>query len=188
MALTTQSIVKAALDVLNAEGLDSVTTRRLAKALGVQGPALYKHVHSKKELLGLMVTSMFADGLSRLQPSASWQDWLRQLGNNFRSSMLCYRDSALMVAAAWPAEPMRQDIVPPLNEPMIAAGFCANDASFVFSMIAAFVLGHVLTEQSDPQLSFLLRGGRPDIEASFNQQLEIIIAGVASRLTHTRGA
>ena len=49
-----ETVVGEALDLLDEVGLDAVSTRRLAKRLGVEQPSLYYHFRNKKELLGAM--------------------------------------------------------------------------------------------------------------------------------------
>ncbi|TCO65905.1 TetR/AcrR family transcriptional regulator [Actinocrispum wychmicini] len=53
-ALTLEDIVRAAVDVADAEGLDAVSMARVAAQLGNSTMALYRHVKSKRELLVLM--------------------------------------------------------------------------------------------------------------------------------------
>src|SRR3954469_2802750 len=49
--LTREAIARAARDILVAEGLHSVSLRRVAASLGVTAPALYAHVVDKRDLL-----------------------------------------------------------------------------------------------------------------------------------------
>jgi AcrR family transcriptional regulator len=49
--LTREAIAGAARDILVAEGLHSVSLRRVASSLGVTAPALYAHVVDKRDLL-----------------------------------------------------------------------------------------------------------------------------------------
>ena len=58
MALGTDRIVNAALALLDREGLDRLSTRRLATALHIQGPSLYHHFRNKAELLGAKVVDL----------------------------------------------------------------------------------------------------------------------------------
>ena len=44
--LTTEGVVDAASAIADAEGLKAVTLARLAEALGIRSPSLYKHVDS----------------------------------------------------------------------------------------------------------------------------------------------
>jgi len=49
--LTRERIITAAATIIDAEGLEAVSTRRLAAELGVQGPSLYHHFGNKEEIL-----------------------------------------------------------------------------------------------------------------------------------------
>jgi AcrR family transcriptional regulator len=49
--LTKQAVVQAAVDLINAEGLEALSLGRLAKELGIRTPSLYNHVDG---LPGLM--------------------------------------------------------------------------------------------------------------------------------------
>ncbi|MEU9107068.1 TetR/AcrR family transcriptional regulator [Streptomyces xanthophaeus] len=51
-------IVEAARALVDAEGLEAVSTRRLAAALGVSGPSLYNHFRTKDEILDAVADSV----------------------------------------------------------------------------------------------------------------------------------
>ena len=51
VALDRERIVAEAVALLDAEGLDGVTTRKLAARLGVQSPTLYWHLPNKAALV-----------------------------------------------------------------------------------------------------------------------------------------
>lgn len=59
VTLTPQTVVEGALALADAEGLEAVTIRRLAKELGVTPMALYWHFSSKGELLEGMAARIF---------------------------------------------------------------------------------------------------------------------------------
>ncbi|QXC61124.1 TetR/AcrR family transcriptional regulator [Aquihabitans sp. G128] len=59
--LTIERIVAAALAVVDHEGLDALTVRRLAEHLGTGSASLYRHVASRDELLVLLVDRVLGD-------------------------------------------------------------------------------------------------------------------------------
>lgn len=59
--LTVRSIVLAAIELANAEGLDAVSMRQVAERLGVGTMSLYTHVPGKGELVDLMVDTAYGD-------------------------------------------------------------------------------------------------------------------------------
>ena len=80
VTLTRQTVVEGALALADAEGLEAVTIRRLAKRLGVTPMALYWHFPSKDELLDGVAASLFEKvDLSLGGASGGWQNQLRAL-------------------------------------------------------------------------------------------------------------
>ena len=65
--LTPTQVIDEAARLADAEGLDAVTLTRVADALGVQQPALYRHVDGYDDLirsLGLRGRELLAERLS----------------------------------------------------------------------------------------------------------------------------
>ena len=54
-----QEIVSAARAILDEEGDDALTMRRLGDDLGIRAPSLYKHVHDKAELEAALIEDSF---------------------------------------------------------------------------------------------------------------------------------
>src|SRR5688500_6807261 len=49
--LTRERVIDAALRVMDTEGLDAVTMRRVAREVGVEAMSLFNHVRDKEDLL-----------------------------------------------------------------------------------------------------------------------------------------
>jgi AcrR family transcriptional regulator len=74
-ALTVDAIAAAALRVVDDEGLDAMTMRRVAQELGTGAASLYAYVDNKDRLLELVVDR----ALSELEPPADAGPWQEQL-------------------------------------------------------------------------------------------------------------
>lgn len=70
--LTRQLLFERALAIVDSEGLDALTMRRLAGELGVQAPSLYNHVSGKDDLLDGALRVMRAQFRP---PSPAPRDW-----------------------------------------------------------------------------------------------------------------
>lgn len=70
-SLTVDGIAAAAVELADAGGLDAVTMRSVARAVGSSAPGLYRYVASREELVGHMVDRVSAD-LDHPTPSAAW--------------------------------------------------------------------------------------------------------------------
>lgn len=78
-ALTRERMLEAAMALADAQGLDALTMRRLAAALGVEAMSLYHHVPSKDALLDGLVDAIIGevnDATSELG-GADWRAALR---------------------------------------------------------------------------------------------------------------
>src|SRR5689334_4692051 len=73
--VTRSDIVQQSLAVLDAEGFDRLTMRRIAERLGVQAASLYNHVRNKGELLALLADAISGD-LPAIDPRIPWRDQL----------------------------------------------------------------------------------------------------------------
>jgi TetR/AcrR family fatty acid metabolism transcriptional regulator len=56
-----QKIIDATIDIIIREGIDRVTTRRIAKELGITDPALYNHFESKEAILAAVCDLTFQE-------------------------------------------------------------------------------------------------------------------------------
>lgn len=82
-------IVAAAIAIADAEGLEAVSTRRVAEAVGISPMSFYTHVPGKAELLDLMLDAT----ASPLRPKpvfdpARWRDNIRLIANGYRQYYL----------------------------------------------------------------------------------------------------
>src|SRR6202012_4175811 len=92
--LTKGAVVDQALKLADSVGLEALTIRKLATALGVTPMALYWHFHSKEELLTGLVERVWGEIDLEVDRSAPWPDQLRTLF-----------ESLLPVLRAHPAAP-----------------------------------------------------------------------------------
>jgi TetR/AcrR family tetracycline transcriptional repressor len=179
MALGVERIVATALALLDEEGLDRLSTRRLAKALNIQGPSLYHHFRNKAELLGQMAAAMLRDSLAPLDQSVPWDDWLRALAHATRRMVLRRRDGARLLASSYPTNAMQYELVPRLAEPLVAGGFTLRAANESVTFVAMFVLGWTVNEQNERMRRFM--GTLIDVEEAFSNGVDTLLAGIAAR-------
>lgn len=99
MKVTRDQVLRGALALLEREGLDALTMRRLARALGVQAGAIYWHFADRQALEDAMVDELMADLLSP-PPRGRWEDQLRMLMRRMVQAILARRDGARLAVRA----------------------------------------------------------------------------------------
>jgi TetR/AcrR family tetracycline transcriptional repressor len=150
MPLRREQVVEAALELLDEVGLDGFTTRALTDRLGVQRGALYWHVKSKHELLTavteLVVRPVFEDdGQAR-----DWPDALAEFGHRLRAAMLAHRDGARLVAGHVTLTASGVELMERALAQYVDQGIPLSVAARWGDIMASYVTGYVLQEQSAP--------------------------------------
>ncbi|UFZ05057.1 TetR/AcrR family transcriptional regulator C-terminal domain-containing protein [Bradyrhizobium ontarionense] len=80
--LTRDAIIDKALDLIEQDGLDRLSTRALGKSLGVQAMSLYHYVPSKDALLD-DVTARLAAMIVIPEPSENWRGDLETIARSY---------------------------------------------------------------------------------------------------------
>jgi TetR/AcrR family tetracycline transcriptional repressor len=205
MTLQRSQIVAAALQLLNQDGLDGVTVRKVATQLSVHVGGLYWHVKNKQDLLDEMANTILSEEFATLQPPEPgrvWAEWLVEIAQRLRKAMLAYREGGRVVAGAHlhRAVTLAQLFASIVNA-LRAEGFGADEARWLCVTVVSYTFGFVIEEQAGPTpetiaqlqetglqhpfLTALLEDGRArdlDLQTDFRMGLHYIITGAqASR-------
>jgi AcrR family transcriptional regulator len=90
--LTRDAIVEAALRVLDKEGMEGFSMRRVAEELGTGAASLYWHVRNKEELFQLIFEQVAQEVTLPEPDPACWQEQLRDLALQMRAVLNRHRD------------------------------------------------------------------------------------------------
>ncbi|WP_125100064.1 TetR/AcrR family transcriptional regulator [Leucobacter chromiireducens] len=205
-------VVAAALRVLDAQGLENCSMRRVAAELEVQPSALYHHVPNKQSLLALMADEIVRGvGVAQARAGAAMPEAAgvaaRQLCVELRAAMLAVRDGADVVATAAAFRLGRSRVEERLASLVEGDGartlllFTFGHAQSTQTHRQAAALGALVDpDLTDPDLGDeilseakrsapadeLGAGVGPDLDASFGRGLDLILAGLA-QLPDPRG-
>ncbi|WP_433163674.1 TetR/AcrR family transcriptional regulator C-terminal domain-containing protein [Kribbella sp. CA-247076] len=96
--LSREAILAAALRLVDDEGIEALTMRRLAATLGVNPMSLYHHLPNKAAVLAGLAELVFAD-LEQPDPgdAVPWQDQLKDAARTYRSALQAHPNLALQV-------------------------------------------------------------------------------------------
>lgn len=147
-------VVNGALKFLDAEGLDSLTMRKLSASLNVQGGALYRHFPHKAALLDAMADRLL-EGVGDPLPSVPWHEQIYILGDRFRTALLTHRDGARLVggldrtlAGPRPAGANTTTASSLVVAVLCGAGLSPTQAGWLAFALFYYVLGHTIEEQA----------------------------------------
>ena len=152
MLLRRADVVDGAIKLLDAEGLDGLSTRKLGASLNVQGAALYRHFPSKEALLEAMAEKL-VEGVGAAVPDGPWDQRLMVVAHRFRAALLAHRDGARVVAGTYVAAPNSRAVGSAVVAVLCEAGIPVERAGWIAFTGLYYVLGHTIEEQALQQLA-----------------------------------
>jgi TetR/AcrR family transcriptional regulator, tetracycline repressor protein len=206
-ALTREGILGAALRIVDEEGMEALSMRRLAADLGVNPMSIYHHLPGKEAVVSGLVGVVF----SRMRVPSSggmpWQERVRAYAHAYRDVVRSHPNLALQIVsdAAAVSEAVLSG-AEPLYGALEEAGLSPAMVVRAADSLVDFVHGFVLGEASNPSGEFdvgselltriearpageipALRrvfgvlgeeGARYDFDAGFEAGLDIFVGGI----------
>ncbi|HZM78360.1 MAG TPA: TetR/AcrR family transcriptional regulator C-terminal domain-containing protein [Candidatus Limnocylindrales bacterium] len=174
MALDRERIVTEAIALLDENGLDGLTLRKLAGRLGVQAPTLYWHIRNKAELVDALADAILSEPLAAMkapEEGQPWREWLIDVARRQRRAMLAHPDGARVVSAAHTSATLAA-LSERTMRTLVDSGLPLREARLTVLVTQKFTLGHVLEEQSPP----------PETEGfdldAFTERHPTVVAGI----------
>ncbi|MFI6496080.1 TetR/AcrR family transcriptional regulator [Nonomuraea typhae] len=183
--LTRERIVAEALALLDEEGIERLTMRRLAERLSTGSTTLYWHVKTKDDVLDLALDAVF--GEAALPGGGGWRAKAEQLLTAWRAAMLRHPWSITLLDRPMmgPNALSRTDF---LYRTLEEAGL--PDVGAAAYSLSTFVTGSVtmqareraadLTEHLRPYPALARHGLGHDWDATFARGLGYLLDGMAS--------
>lgn len=183
--------VKAALSVIDAQGLEALSLQEVAKRLGVKAPSLYHHFRDKNELLEEIARLLLLEvEAPKLNPKDDWRDVLFRLAVETRRQILRHPNAAPLLLQKLPRHVLLAAYdhwigmcaAPPEIHMMISEGmenlamgsalFAAASISRGVEPIPAF------DRQKLPHLARAIRSNIFDRDAMFEEILRSFLRGL----------
>ncbi|HEY4124255.1 MAG TPA: TetR family transcriptional regulator [Rhizomicrobium sp.] len=171
--LTKSAIAAAALALIDEEGLESFSTRKLGARLGVEAMALYHHFPSKK-LLGDWVAVSLRNQLPSPPADLGWRSWLGQAARGWRAMALAHPNAFPLLLAHSVRE--NDELFSAQCRVLADAGLGQQEAARTARIVSAFVTGAVQQEIADPASG----------AGVFERGLVMIFDGIARSLQRAR--
>ncbi|BCK58215.1 TetR family transcriptional regulator [Nocardia wallacei] len=210
--MTRAAVLSAALEIVDRDGVEGLSMRRLAEAVGRDPMVIYRHVPNKAAVIDGVAEVVFTE-LSVDAAASDWVAEVRRVAREFRRVALAHPRAVPLLVTRPLATPLGQR--PPatvrLLEDMLAlltrVGYTEVDALHIYRALFGFLYGHVLNELQElverpeetddllrlglyrlPIGEFPLVRGLASVLASYDgaaeleRGLDILLAGLAATL------
>jgi AcrR family transcriptional regulator len=149
--ITRNVVLATALEIVDRDGVDGLSMRRLARALGRDPMILYRHAPNKAALLDGVAETV----LAQLKVDSTDRDWaaqLRTVARDYRRLALAHPHVVPLLVTRLLATPLAlrpHGTLRPLEGVLTLltrAGFSGPDALHICRALFGFLQGHVLNE------------------------------------------
>jgi AcrR family transcriptional regulator len=137
--LSQEAIVEVALRILDAEGLDAVSMRRVADELGTGAASLYAHVANKDELLDLVHDQVLGEIELPVPGAGHWSDQLRELARSAYRVLSSHNDIAKVSMANVPTGPNALRMGEAMLGILLSGGVPRQAAAWAVDRIALYI-------------------------------------------------
>jgi len=149
LPLSRERALSAAVTLADAEGIGSLTMRRLAKELRVEAMSLYHHLANKDEILDGMVDVVFGE-IELPSVEVGWKSAMRDRSHSVRAALTRHPWAIGIMesrTSPGPATLRHHDAVLGC---LRSGGFSVEMAGHAFSLIDSYIFGFVLQEVNLP--------------------------------------
>ena len=216
--VTRSVILQSALKIVDRDGIDGLSMRRLSDEVGRDPTVIYRHVPNKAALLDGVVEIV----LAQLRVDTADPDWtgqLRAVAHDFRRLAISHPNVVPLLVTRPLATPLGQrppGMLRPLEDVLTlltSAGFSGTDALHIYRVLFGYLHGHILTELQElierpeetddvlrlglhrltvtefPQVRALASAlANYDGAAELDRGLDLLLTGLTATLTPSDGA
>ncbi|HET8843147.1 MAG TPA: TetR/AcrR family transcriptional regulator C-terminal domain-containing protein, partial [Ktedonobacteraceae bacterium] len=142
--LTRQRILEAALRLLDQEGLEGFSMRKLGASLGVEAMSLYNHVESKRALFDGVIELLIAQAPLSVHPDVTPREQLWTIAHALRDVLRAHPRVLALIATS----PLRTSaslaMLDRLFETLHQAQITGVQSIYALQCLVGFIVGHTL--------------------------------------------
>jgi AcrR family transcriptional regulator len=176
--LSRQRILRAALRLIDRDGLDALSMRKLGATLGVEGMALYRHVGSKGRLLEGVAELLLEQLDVGPTGSASWIDSWHAIARSYRRLARTHPGAFPLLALSPLTTAARFERAQAPLSILRAAGFSEAGAQRAFRTLLSYADGYLLRELADGHGELTPE----EADAAFDFGIRAILTGLQAEL------
>jgi AcrR family transcriptional regulator len=142
-------VLRAAIAMADAGGIEALTMRRLGRELGVEAMSLYNHVANKEEIVDGIVDLVFGE-IDLPSGGGDWRMAMRRRAISLRDVLLRHRWAIGLMESRRNGGPSNLGHHDAVIGTLRAAGFDINLVAHAYSVLDGYIYGFALTKMTLP--------------------------------------
>jgi AcrR family transcriptional regulator len=172
--LSLAQIVGAALKLIDAEGLEAFSMRRLGQEIGAGATSIYWYVRDKDQLIDLVLDEILAEIELVEDPAWSWRERVANLAREFRAVLRRHPNLAAVFGSRISLGPNTLRGIEHMLAVLRSAGFDGTELTLAFSATLNFAMGTGIMESRG------LTG--PETEGKTPEEIQELFVGMLASL------
>ncbi len=157
--LSREAILDAALQIVDAEGLDALTMRRVSDALDTGPASLYAHVGDKDEMIEALLDRVSGEvPLPERADPDRWQEQLKEIARSARAAYARHGDLARATLGIAPSGEQTLPLLETMLAILSAGGVSRRVAALSMDILALYITATAVEESMEARAS----AGGPD--------------------------
>jgi AcrR family transcriptional regulator len=158
LPLSRDRILRAALELVDEQGIDSLTMRRLGQALGFEAMSLYNHMANKDDVIDGMLDLVLDEG-ELPAPGGDWESSIRESAISIHAALRKHPWAANVLMSYGQVRPARLQYMESLLGRLREAGFSAETTYHAYHVLDGHIFGfslwetaHSFTEEEESEM------------------------------------
>ena len=147
--LNRDRVLRAAVSLADADGLPSLTMRRLGEALGVEAMSLYNHISGKSDLLDGMIDIVFGE-IDLPTGDGDWKAAMRRRAISARQALRRHRWAISLMESRTSPGPATLQHHDAVLGCLRRGGFSVELTAHAYSLLDSYIYGFALQEAGLP--------------------------------------
>jgi len=147
--LSRERVVRAAMALADAGGIDALTMRRLGDELGVEAMSLYRHVANKDDLIDGMTDAVFAE-IELPSGATDWRTAMRERAVSVRAALSRHPWATPLMQSRTSPGPATMRHHDTVIGTLRTAGFSVALTAHAFSALDSYIYGFAQQQRSLP--------------------------------------
>jgi AcrR family transcriptional regulator len=145
--LSRDRILRAALELVDEGGIESLSMRKLGQRLGFEAMSLYNHVANKDDLIDGILDLVLAEG-ELPSPTGDWDKAVRASAISVHAALQRHPWACTLVMAPGHIRPARMEYMNALLGRLRTAEFSADETYHAYHVLDGHIFGYSLYETS----------------------------------------
>jgi TetR/AcrR family transcriptional regulator, tetracycline repressor protein len=194
--ISRERAARAALDIIDVQGLSGLNLELVAKRLGVKAPSLYYHFRNKSELLAEVALCVLRDVRPRIRKGMAWEEAIIRVAVASRREILLHPNAAPLMLEHFPKRIFLErydfwaSLCPYPDEIKMVILEAMDKLMFGSAMFASAARSKATPElpefdhEAYPHIGAAARAGPQNDEALFIETLKVFLAGLRYYAEH----